>query len=168
MAWPSQWNLAQDKGGRIAFPNPGGDDALLHRQLGASEISLVETSIQLQGNIDFKHSFNVEKPRECGLDVREDTRCDDARSLLFGKSTSVGQICSIAEAVTTDSDTREPKLVPDNMPGTCCLDNVNTLENFGQRVSDANILFLKSYIILSISQPLSFIYFRIIPFLALQ
>ena len=143
MAWPTQWNLAQDKHGHIAFPNPNGDDAIVHDREKSSQettyISSVTASADLQGGITFQHSFSVNTPRQCGLDVREDTRCDDARSLLFGKSTSVGQICSIAEAVTTNPETALSEFLPNNMPGTCCLDNVGTLRNFGERVSHASL-----------------------------
>ena len=70
--------------------------------------------------------IETEKPKMCALDVMKDSRCDDARSLLVGRSTSVGQTCSIAKAVSAD---------PSKMPGTCCLDDIKTLQNFGERVS---------------------------------
>lgn len=110
-------------------------------------------------------------PRDCGLDVREDTRCDDARSILFGKSASVGQICSIAEAVTTNPDTGLSELLPDNMPGTCCLDNVETLQNFGEQVSDqCCVLSLNSRLLkpISFDSLLSLIKWFALHFFALQ
>ena len=134
-----QWNLSQDEHGHIVFPNPNGDDAILHRPSTQSTDSSVTATKTFSFGFALQHSFAVETPTVCGLDVREDTRCDDARSLLFGDSTSVGQICSIAEAVTTNPETALPELLPDNMPGTCCLDNVGTLQNFGERVSHASL-----------------------------
>ena len=140
IAWPEQWNLVRDKHGHIVFPNPSTDALLIYKENGRKSYqSSVTASAVLQGGKVFEHSFNVETPRTCGLDVREDTRCDDTRSLLFGNSTSVGQICSVAEAVKNDPDTGEVN--PDNMPGFCCLDNVKTLQNFGERVSEKNQLF---------------------------
>ena len=84
----------------------------------------------------FSHSVTISRPSVCGLNVQNDTRCDDARTTLFGASTSVGQICSVADAVLPvhpETNTRTAK--PENMPGTCCLDNVKTAANFGESVS---------------------------------
>ena len=68
----------------------------------------------------FTYTFElkVKKPQVCALDVREDTRCDDARTLLFGNKTSVGQICSIADTVIEHGKGQELQ----NIGGGLCLD----------------------------------------------
>lgn len=100
LKWPSRWNLSPpDRHGFVSFPNPT-DDALSHilEDPNTTEDSEVYFST-LIGGYNFQHTFNVSKPQICGLNVQNDTRCDDAKDLLFGPSTSVGQICSISEAV---------------------------------------------------------------------
>ena len=142
MAWPTSWNLLQDpQHGTVTFPDPSPDGALVHIDDPSSNITdtvVFNTTLSADGaDFDFEHTVEVSRPKLCGLDTREDGRCDVVRAVLFGNSTSVGQICSIAEAVTTNPDTGEYERLPENMPGSCCLDNVDTLENFGERVSGA-------------------------------
>ena len=133
ISWPKNWRLSQDpQHGTIFFDDPSPNGALDHIvDPSSSVVDHVEHnrhfSVTKYGiEYDFFHTVEVSRPKLCGLDTREDDRCDVARAVLFGNSTSVGQICSIAEAVMID---------PNNMPGSCCLDNVLTLENFGERVS---------------------------------
>ena len=136
ISWPKNWRLSQDpQHGTITFDDPSPSGALDHIVDQSSRVlDQVKHSPTLSATAnngekityDFSHTVEVSRPELCGLDTREDDRCDVARAVLFGNSTSVGQICSIAEAVTID---------PNNMPGSCCLDNVLTLENFGERVS---------------------------------
>ena len=128
IAWPEGWNLVRNRHGLVEFPNPKPTGAIIHREgsLGTSFNSKAAIKTTFPNGYRFEHEFDVDTPTDCGLDVREDTRCDDARTLLFGESTSVGQICSIADAVTVD---------PNNMPGICCLDGITTTRNFGERVS---------------------------------
>ena len=102
MKWPSSWNLSPpDRHGYVSFPNPNPDEALSHilEDPNTYESSDVQFSTSFGDAYNFQHTFAVLKPQICGLNVKEDTRCDDAKNLLFGLSTSVGQICSISEAV---------------------------------------------------------------------
>ena len=142
MAWPTSWRLLKDpQHGTVTFPDPSPDGALVHIDDPSSTINdTVPFDAKLIAGDDefyFEYTVEVSRPKLCGLDTREDDRCDVARAVLFGNSTSVGQICSIAEAVTTNPDTGEYERRPENMPGSCCLDNVDTWENFGERVSGA-------------------------------
>lgn len=138
MKWPRKWNLLQDSHGQIHFPNPNPEGAIAHRDSNPSSRYRSDVTISaLYFDYPLEYTLQINTPTECSLDVRNDTRCDDAKSLLFGESTSVGQICSIAEAVTTNPDTALPELLPDNMPGTCCLDKTTTFENFGERVRNS-------------------------------
>ena len=142
MSWPSSWRLLQDpRHGTVTFPDPSPGEALIHIADASSRVrdNVTHHTTLSVGGVDFyfEHTVRVSRPKLCGLDTREDDRCDVARSVLFGKSTSVGQICSIAEAMTTNPETEEYEWRPENMPGSCCLDNVDTLENFGERVSGA-------------------------------
>lgn len=125
----------------MTFPDPSPGGALDHiGDLSSSVLDNVTHRTTLEAGVDdfyFEHTVKVLRPKLCGLDTREDDRCDVARAVLFGKITSVGQICSIAEAVTTNPETGEYERRPENMPGSCCLDNVDTLESFGDRVSRA-------------------------------
>ena len=230
MNWPNKWNYGVDQHGHIDFPDPSPKSALLQRTDSSSDSSDVLLPVEYTlksvsgNNFTDTFKFNVKKPQVCALDVQKDTRCDDARTLLFGNKTSVGQICSIADTVidigkgqelqniggglcldvdvnqlkadgatvqawscngapqqqwTLDANgalrnggglcldvdmssgpsairtnginvqiwscndalqqawkfnTNGDKLLPDNMPGTCCLDNVKTLQNFGDQV----------------------------------
>ena len=127
MDWPNEWSFSQDDHGIMSFgPNPAHDGWLRH--VGSTELVKIPFSSDLHLALDPPLSLNItaEKPKMCGIDVLKHSFCDDARSLLVGRSTSVGQTCSIADAVSVD---------PDKMPGTCCLDNVKTLQNYGERVS---------------------------------
>ena len=142
MAWPTSWRLLKDpQHGTVTFPDPSPDGALVHIDDPSSTINdtvVFETTLSADGvDFYFEHTVKVSRPKLCGLDTREDSRCDDTRAVLFGSKTSVGQICSIAEAVTTNSDSGEYEWLPENMPGSCCLDNVDTFEIFGERVSGA-------------------------------
>lgn len=133
--WPKSWNLdSTSKHGFKEFSKTGPNgtettDPIIHRrptEIILSEYTHSTTFGTLNKPVDIP--FNIARPSTCALNVREDTRCDVARSVLFGESASVGQICSIADAVTLD---------PNNMPGTCCLDTTRTLENFGEQVSSS-------------------------------
>ena len=64
---------------------------------------------------------------------REDVRCDTAMSLIFGDTTSVGQICSVASAVSEKG--------PERMPGRCCLDTPKSAGNLAMKVSITAALF---------------------------
>ena len=125
----------------MTFPDPSPVGALDHIGDLSSSVNdtvVFETTLSADGvDFYFEHTVKVSRPKLCGLDTREDSRCDDTRAVLFGSKTSVGQICSIAEAVTTNSDSGEYEWLPENMPGSCCLDNVDTFEIFGERVSGA-------------------------------
>ena len=138
--WPSQWNLSQNRHGIKEFaPGVETNNALSHRTGDSAEVDqTIPFSLTLTSgsSYTFSHAVTISRPKLCGLDVRSDTRCDDARTALFGGSTSVGQICSVADAVLfVDPETGSTTPQPDNMPGTCCLDNVKTTANFGESVS---------------------------------
>lgn len=129
MDWPNQWSFSQDSHGILSFgPDTTHNGWLGHDQAQSTKSVNITFSTDLHLNLDPPLWLNitVEKPKKCGVDVLKDPFCDDARSLLVGRSTSVGQTCSIAKAVSED---------PSKIPGTCCLDNVKTLQNFGERVS---------------------------------
>ena len=148
LSWPRRWNLQQDqRHGTEAFAqNSERTDALKHindddtNDGSSSEDITHSTALGTNTQDLFTHTITISKPKICGLDIEEDPRCDTAKAVLFGESTSVGQICSIAEAVRPfDPDSGTYRSIPENMPGTCCLDNVKTLETFGERVSFASI-----------------------------
>lgn len=130
MEWPENWDLTTDRHGHRTFSDPS-MPFFVHKK----NIADPKRYITVKAHGIFEHEFEVDLPQDfCGLEVYADNRCDDARRVLFGDSTSVGQICSIADAVAENG--------PDNMPGTCCLDNVKTLENFGEKVSARSLVLL--------------------------
>ena len=139
MSWPTKWNLWKDPQHGWEVFSPGTEESNALDHIGDDESDFFSTDISFSTTFSgkltepFVHSVSIKKPKICSLDTREDSRCDNARSVLFGASASVGQICSIAEAVRP----LDPAVAstPNNMPGTCCLDNIKTLKNFGERVS---------------------------------
>lgn len=142
--WPTQWNLSQNRHGVKEFaPGVEINNALVHRTDDSADVkdTLTPDPWTLSNedaslSYTFSHTVTIIRPKLCGLDVQDDTRCDDARATLFGASTSVGQICSVADAVlSVCPETEITTPLPDNMPGTCCLDNVKTTANFGESVS---------------------------------
>jgi len=52
-----------------------------------------------------------------------DSLYEDAMALLFGNGTSVGQVCSVAKAITKNGW--------NSMPGSCCLDSAFSPSHFG-------------------------------------
>lgn len=139
--WPTQWNLSKNRHGIKEFaPGEETNNTLVHRDDGSANVTQAFpkdwTLSSGSSSYTFSHTVDISRPKLCGLDVQNDTRCDDARATLFGASTSVGQICSVAGAVLfVDPETGSKTPQPDNMPGTCCLDNVKSTANFGESVS---------------------------------
>ena len=139
--WPTQWNLTKNHHGIKEFaPGVETNNALVHRTDDSANVTQTFpndwTLSSGSSSHTFSHTVVISRPKLCGLDVQNDTRCDDARTALFGASTSVGQICSVAGATLfVDPETGSKIPQPDNMPGTCCLDNVKTTANFGESVS---------------------------------
>ena len=77
----------------------------------------------------FLSFYDLDIP-ECGpfaWKYKEDVRCDTAMSLIFGDTASVGQICSVASAVSEEG--------ADRMPGRCCLDTPKSVGNLATKVS---------------------------------
>jgi len=110
--FPRGWNVPPNEQGLIELVDPE-NDAFVFRDRNAVEIH----EKPFETRFGYARMISFEQPASCSLDPRQDDRCDVARSTLFGSDASVGQICSVADS--------------GKMPGSCCLDNVETDANFG-------------------------------------
>ena len=146
--WPEAWNLDRDPKHGVAFPslltnvaNTGGDDdgTFVYARDGNHDVTLSFVyknskgeDLKISDGFDkvsfFEKEYTFRIPTACAaskIPGTDNTKCDDSKTLLFGKDASVGQICSIAKAMEEEADP---------MPGKCCLDNALTSNKFGKKV----------------------------------
>ena len=146
--WPEAWNWDQDHTHGVALPSllrnaasiSGDDDgtfAYAHDGTHAVNLSFVfqdnhGKDLKISDGFDikffFEKEYTVRMPSACAasrIPGTDNTKCDDAKALLFGEEASVGHICSVAKAVKEDAN---------QMPGKCCLDNSITSRKFGEKV----------------------------------